>query len=517
MSEHTRTIADRSPAFESDHELRAAPLALAEGLEALKRDAISSSTAYGRFKRVGDGAQRWTWPGTGEMELVESGGQKDITLFQRKIDGARLDNVWKESLLATAATPFTATPTIDGWPASMSNFDQAVDDQGRDLLTFWADAFWLKLVSGIHYILVDKPEELGENAYWTSIPAANVLDAAVKLVNGRIRLIETRIALQTETEESRNAGFGTDPDIWPEPKIEPIIRVYRVSEFVPQRSIKETERTLGEEAAGAVHFREAEKRDFGNEKKWVWIRDWRPLVANSGVFTEIPLYPLYGGRRVGPYRGTPNFLDTASSQMSLWRKVIDYDERERCDSRNVIAFEGAQAGDVTGNRSEVFLPEGATANLLETTGEALAALRASQAELRQSIRIGNHRPILSQPTFRTATEIMAYHLSASSELEMLVLIDLASIKLALDAVALLNGDDPGEGTVDIPHDFTLFPGAMPELFKGYIESGGDLVPPGVIWSELSKHQWISASENPAAITKEVERRLAASRRVATAG
>jgi len=484
MSEHGRNIADRSPEFESDHALRASCLVLAEGLEALKRDA--------------GGASRWTWPAKGEMELLESGGKKLKTAYQTKIDGARLDNVWRESLSATAATPFTAVPTVDGWPASMASFDESVDDQGRDLLTFWADVFWMKLVSGIHYILVDMPTEIGGRAYWISLPAGNILGVKVALVNGRIRLLEVRIALRAETEQSPGNKFGSDPDSWPETVTETVIRIYRVAEFVP-----------GVEPNGPVYFRESAKRDMGSEKKWVWISDWIPLLANGGVFTEIPLYPLYGSRTVGPYRGRPDFLDTASLQMSLWRKIIDYDARERKDSKNIIAISGAQPGDITGDSNTIYLPEGATASLLETTGASLEALRTSHAEIRQSIRIGNHRPILSQPTpSRTATEILAYHLSASSELEMSVIMDLHTLRMALTAVALLNGEDPGKGTVDIPHDYTLFPGAMSEIWKGYIESKGVLVPPRLAWVEASHHQWISASEDPLAIAKEVEGNLA---------
>ena len=126
-------------------------------------------------------------------------------------------------------------------------------------------------------------------------------------------------------------SINTDPEEWAQPKTEQRVRVYRVSDIVEGIM----------EPGQPVHFREAAFRLVGDEAwKWVWVTDdWLPLEAKRGIMTEIPLVPFYGFR-VAPYRGKPPFLATASLQMSLWRKTLDYDTRERRDARNLLVITG---------------------------------------------------------------------------------------------------------------------------------------------------------------------------------
>lgn len=487
------TIYDRSPAFQADHDARHACLTLAGGLEALKRDA-----------RLTEGEQRYAWPQAGEMTYVESAGKRLKTGYETKIDAARLENVWLESLKQTAAVPFGASPTIDGWPRSMARFDKAVDDRGRDLLTYWQEVFLAKLLSGVDYTLIEMPETVGGYAYWARMPASQVADVSVGMdpraeIGGepRVRAVEAILRLSA----SLPMAPRSNPDEWPRAASESRVRVYRVAEML-RGQVDAEDRDID---AGnvPVHFREAARRETGNDIKWMWITPWTPLEARSGVFTEIPLVPFYASD-CGPYRGRPPFADTASQQMALWRKTLDYDAREHRDSTHVPIIKGAKPGDVVFDGRAIYLGKDATAELLETTGAALEQLRKGRDEIKQAIRTGNLRPILSQPTpSRTATEIMVYELAASSLLEMWVLMDLSSLTQAMRMTAQLNGEDGTRGTVDIPHDFSLSPLAMEKIWSGYIESGGLLVPPELVWAEARRHQWISEGEDPGAIAAKV--------------
>ncbi len=100
------TIADRAPLWEADHKTREMPLALVEGITALKRDAVSGLQAAGQAD------QKWAWPGPGEMEYTEIGGRKNETIYESKIKAARLENVWRGTLSAAASVPFDHWSTM---------------------------------------------------------------------------------------------------------------------------------------------------------------------------------------------------------------------------------------------------------------------------------------------------------------------------------------------------------------------------------------------------------------------
>jgi hypothetical protein len=481
-------VSTRSPAFEADEKLRAMPLALAGGLAALKEDAKKT------------GKQLYAWPGPGEL-AIERTNPKSQTIYDTKIDAARLDNVWLESLSAAGSAPFVNEPTLEGWPPSIqpvegeSGFVDAVDDQGRSLHSFWADAFYWKMVAGIHYIVIDLPPDLGFDAYWTSFPASNVLDVATTVQDGRARATEARLFWpRTKTVIPPN----DDPDNWRRPESAQVVRVYRVSELVTGN------------AGGPAYFRDAILKTSGDTVRWEWDSDdWSPIEAKGGnVLSDLPIVPLYG-KRVAPFRGRPPFRDTASLQMALWRKTLDYDARERRDARNLLTITGAKQGQGSFDGNAYWLPDGASAKLHETTGAALEALRESQQALKADIRAGNLRPIISDPQVsKTATEIAVSRLTADSWLEMSVLMDLASLSVALRMTAALNGEDGSGGTIDLPHDFSLNKSeAMDKLWAGYIESKGLLVPPGLAWSEAARNQWISETETPEDIAAEVDARL----------
>lgn len=501
------TIATPAPEFAADQLTRLMPQALDEGLPALVKDAtggqmtvgllgsqvlgVSTSLDLGLLSQGGT----WAWPGPGEMERTEVGGSLGRTIYQAKIEAARLENVWRDSAAASAAVPFVNQPAIEGWPPSVqgsstaTGFDAAVDDQGRDLHAYWAESFYHKMIDGVFYTLADLPAEIGGRAYWVAVRAANVLEVVTVLVNGKLRAVEARIRWRSQPA----MAIRNDPASFPHRLTEEVIRIYRVSELLDSE-----ESDGGGKPGGPVHFRESIEREVNGEMVWVWVQPrWVPLRAAAGVFTEIPLTPHYSNR-VAPFRGRPPFLDTASQQMAHWRKMLDLDERIRRDARNLVAISGASKSEAAWDGRAVWLPNAdAKATLLETTGMAHKGIRDDLEQIRVSIQSGNLRPLRAQAQVtRTATEINTARLAADSLLEMWILLDIASFSNALDHVAKLNGEDGPRGEVILPHDFGLDDKAMDSLLAGYIQSKGDLVPAEVVWPEMRRHQRISEHINP---------------------
>jgi hypothetical protein len=497
-----KSIADYGPGFDEDQALREMPQALAEGLPALKRDARPAYSGDVYAHRAGP--QKWAWPQPGEMEIREKGGQKYDTIYHFKIAAARLENVWLDTLTQTAAVPFRNSPTLKGWPGSIGEeFENSVDDQGRTLYEYWSSMFHQKLVDGIGFTLIDlpAPDEFdtpdGDGAYWTALSANQVLEVITRVEGRKLRPIEARIlwapALRQEPRDN--------PDDWPVTLKGEAVRTYRVSELVPPAEAADPNQAG--EIGGPVHFRESMQVEDGNgEKKWIWAGPWKPLEAKGGqVFTEVPLVPHYANR-VGPFRGRPPFLDSASVQMSLWRRGLDYDERVRRDARNVLAI-AAEGSESHYDGNVYWIPSGATAALLETSGAALEALRDDQEVLRDLVRHSNLRPLLAKPQVsQTATEIVTGTISANSQIEMWLLLDIASFTRALEMTATLNGESAENGVVDMPHDVGLSPEAIAAIWEGYVKNGGK-VPPGLVWRELKRHGWIGERESVEAIVSEV--------------
>ena len=490
-------IGDRTKELQADHERRALPRACMEGLEAFKRDASLEGDV------VGDGKtrNRWAWPRPGDLEY-ESDGSSNVRLYDRKIQGARLVNVWKQTVLAAASVPFVNSPTLKGWPVAImgdpedpkTGFKASVDDQGLSLGAFWASLFLWKLVDGVNYNLVTKPADDPGDAYFVAVGSHQMLEPVMGARNGRQELAEVRLLMPSVKREDPT----DDPEKWPETKMTERVLVYRTAE----RHRDVADRQMAKD--GPPIYRYAKKVRVRGKDVWQWDGDWRPLLVRAGnEVTEIPLYPHYG-LQVAPYRGWPVFEDTASQQAAHWRKMLDYDRRVYKDSVNIITVTGAEPGETkeagpnkaAKAKGDVFYvsnPE-ATVGHIETTGQALKGLREDFESIEQSIRIGNLRPLLSQPSpSRTATEIYAYTVSASSLLEMWIVQDFAPLRRALAMKCRLDGLDPEGGDIELPHDFNLNPEALDRLWKGYLESGGKLVPPEVVWPELRRQQAISES------------------------
>ena len=89
---------------------------------------------------------------------------------------------------------------------------------------------------------------------------------------------------------------------------------------------------------------------------------------------------------------------------------------------------------------------------------------------------------------------------------MSVLMDIKSIEQALRFTAILNGEDPTGGTVDLPHDFSLAGSdSMDKLFEGYLASGGRAVRPELVFDEMRRHQWFAetvSAKDEAAVARE---------------
>lgn len=503
-------INERSPEFQADDERRPLVRACMEGLEAFKRDARIAETTGASSASSGRGL--WAWPRPGDMQLEESGATHPKRLWDRKIQGARIQNVWRETVTALAAVPFTVAPTLEGWPVAIqgeendpkSGFRAAVDDQGRGLGSFWGDLFLWKLVEGVAYNLVTKSEKR-RNAFFVQVMAGSLLDAIMDEADGERGLAEARIYMPA----TKSPATGSDPEKWPEKAVEERVLLYQTS----ARHRKTVDSNWP--ADGPPRYRYAhEVRTESGKEEWIWDGEWQSLEVRAGPnVLEIPLYPHYG-RQVAPYRGWPVFGDTASLQASHWRKMLDYDARVYKDSRSIGVAIGAEPGETStagpnkAHRSRgdiLYLPAGAQWEYVETTGNALAALRDDMAVIEQQIRQGNLRPILAQPTVtRTATEAITHEKAAASQLEQWIVDDFVPMRDALAMKARLDGLDPEGGDVSLPHDVSINPSAIERLWDGFIKTDGKLVPASLIYRELSRAQEIGENVDLEKLIRQVE-------------
>ena len=430
----------------------------------------------------------------------------------------RLNNVWRQTVLAAASVPFVNQPSLVGWPAQVmgdpedpkTGFKAAVDDQNQNIGAYWSDLFLWKLVDGVRYTLVTKPETPGD-AYFVQVAADQMLEPLMGSRDGHQVLAEARIMMPT----SRRVQTGDDPEKWPVSESIPRVLVYRTA----QRQAEVTsDRQMATDGPPVFRYARKIKDPRTGKMTWVWEdQDWQELMVRAGSnVLDIPLYPHYG-RYVAPFRGWPVFEDTASQQAAIWRKTLDYDSRVYKDSRSILLVYGAEPGQAKGQgpnkevqtRGDVmYLPSATNGDYVETTGAALKALRDDMEVIEETIRIGNLRPVLSQPSLnRTATEVFVYQISASSQLEQWVLLDFGPLRDAMAMKCRLDGLDPRGGDIDLPHDFSLNSEITDRLWQGYISSGGVLVPPSVIWPEMRRAQAIGENVDPANVAAEVERRM----------
>lgn len=497
------TYFDTSPQLASDQVRRLPCQALIEGREALLRDAEETDVSGGGVdisisRRQ---SQRWMWPGPGDLEPAKIGGRLDNeTVYDIKLLGSVLDNVWERSLQEVAAEPFVNMPTLDGWPEQMVKRDEdgrivggwvaSLGAGGQNLFDIWRDSFFFKIGLGIYFQLIDLPQEAGGDPYWAAVNPAQITRLVPPLPGGLLREVAIRVPAGGRMEEPV-ADPAKIPDP-PKPHDDEAlwIRVYRISSY------------LGGPDDGPVHFRHVSKSK-GSKIKWVEDK-WQPLEARSGTFKPIPLLPFYGNR-IAPYRGWPEFADATSLQMDLWRSMADYGMRKVNDYRSLLAISGATLEKIQqgsdGRGSLIALgPAEARAVQLETTGAAQEAARADHDSTRARIRWMLMRTIQQQVTAqKTATEINADTRGAGSWLESQVLMDIGSVQTGLEWTAQLGGLNPEGGTVDLAHDFTQLPGAMDDIKELYIES---LCPDDLFWREFHRRGGIAAEEDPEKIAKQ---------------
>ena len=492
MSKHS--YFEMTPSLAADHKRRLPCLALVAGREALIEDALES-TRGAEFARRG--GQRWMWPGPGDLEPAKIGGRRDDrSIYDIKLRGAVLDNVWERSLREVAAQPFTREPTLTDWPSPLVETDESgvisgwvmsLGGQGESLLDIWRETFFQKIALGIYYQLIDLPAESGGAPYWASVNPAQITRIVPPLPGGLLREVAIKVPAP-----GADAGPVQDPDKLPEESMDSWwVRVYRTSAY------------NGGAVDGPVLFRHVAKaEEAGGKDRWVEEK-WVELEARIGTFVPIPLLPFYG-KRIAAYRGAPEFADATSSQMELWRCMADYGMRKVRDYRNLLVVSGASIGEVKQSASLVALPDANARGVqIETTGMAQKAAREDHESLRHRIRWSTMRKIQQtkpQPQ-QTATEIHADVRGAGSWLEAQVLIDIATVQLGMQWTAQLGGLDGSKGTADLHHDFAELPGSWETLERLYVE---DKVPDDLFWREFHRRGGIAAREDPEEIAKEVD-------------
>lgn len=406
MPEEIQTIGRRMtpksthPDYAAGVERRALSLALAEGSTAIRADA--GALGFAALQTATDSSQpltgrRWFWPDSPEELDVDP--TLGASLYERRVRGLRVDNVYAESIRSTAAMPFSAEVMFAGWPAvaerRLRGEEGGVDGRGSGITDFYRVAFETKLFAGLHYLRIGKS---GDWPIWYQLDADSLRDWEWTYLDGRFRLLGAVV----DTGSSR-LTYNTLADMsvaWEE----------------------------------YIH----EGKD-GN--RWV-LKD-----SGRSAASQVPIIPFYCEWKT-PFWSPPRFEDAADTQAEAIRARSRADNTRRkasCSDTMVIAgwkWRQKRPGDASGEpHGAPRIPRAGSALVFEDdVRTAWQAIDASNLEyIRDDIKadLESVRRQCLDPLRQTvegdvkATEINFHGRRSQSYIEALVRSDMATLRTAL--------------------------------------------------------------------------------------
>ena len=443
-------VATPRPEWEEDETERALPLALKEGIRALKRDAgifehgqiVTSHTdvtAASSGTRA-PGLRRWLWPNPGEEDLVEQAGTLGETRFQKRMRRLRMNNVFKMSLAGAASMPWRNPVQATGWGPTEDIFGD-VTGQGQTLTDFGRTASIAKFFAGIHFGLVELDEDVSAavRPYWVHVPASAWRHWTWTVEGGRVRLLEAKI-------EMAPADFDVpeDPNSFdPAEEAPRAIQVYRAGN--PRADAGSLERKYR-----VMRYERAD----GGEWAEAW-EDWR--TPGRGVLSDIPAVPFYSSWEE-PFRSPPMFVDPAFSELELVRKRSELDDLERKAKEPFLLVTGAaptKTDSGSTDMGDVFYLHSPDADgkMIQLDASNIQLLSEEIDKGEAAVRLACLDPMMGQPTGRTtATEIGFREMRVSSWLEASARSDIGSLNQMAIYTALLVGAETAarEGTLTLP-------------------------------------------------------------------
>lgn len=222
---------------------------------------------------------------------------EDSDDYKVRLKLAKFTNVYNDVVENLASKPFEKEVEIkDPTPPELIEFAEDVDGGGNSLTVFAADYFFNAINNAVDWLFVDYPsiadpaeegsrprtiadeKAAGLRPYWSRVTAANVLEAKLERIAGK--LVLTLIRILEIGEDARRV------------------------------------RKMWSDSAG-VHF------EVWKENKNAKTDDQKWIVESSGQITLpiIPMVPLVTGRRDGTrYFFKPPMRDAADLQLDLYQQ-----------------------------------------------------------------------------------------------------------------------------------------------------------------------------------------------------
>lgn len=433
-----------SPAYEEDSEERRDCRLLADGVKRLRKEALGN---------------RGMWPRAGELkdaylpdERSRSAGAGLYagTRYELRVQESTIRNVWYDAVKEGSLAPFRHAIQLDGWGPEIEEWVKAIGS-GKTLSAYMRTPAVEQAVDGIHLTLVELPEireedgaprvrtlgddrRAGIRPYWIPIRADH-FDPIEVTAQGDLLVCAVYLS----------KSLGLEPGIpgLVKKKRRSVWRVYELRAdgvWYYEHILKEPD-----------PYAEIDEKQPG---QWLPVR---PL--GSGALDRIPIVPAYGDWSMSAYRARPPYRDVADTQMGCWRKRSYKDDLGRRTARSRVFQSGVEV-DVAGNPLKQFdgdlmwaEKEGADAKVVETSGQALEALRADLLDDEEYIHEACRSVRARRSTGEiTATEIGLVGLMTSSYQESVVVGNTHSIRTLLELTEVMGGVPPSGGTVEWRHD-----------------------------------------------------------------
>lgn len=434
-----------SPGYLEDFEKRRTPRALAGGVQRLRQLALEG---WGMWPRAGEDRS--------EREASNSRRRSSRgDLFEQRVKMSTLRNVWFDAVKDGAWSPFRHAIQLEGWSPELQDGVPATGESPAR--PPWTDSIsagmtidqYMKIptleqaVDGIHFTLVDLPivkgpggepkprsrlddDVQGIRPFWVPVPADH-FDPLIYDFSRNL-LILCGVFLKKEHEGEA---------VW---------RLYRLVEEEEVRRVETRDLILEEPRLDAP---------IVSMGPWLEI-----LPLGAGQLSAIPIVPYYGNWDAPPFRAGPPFRDAADVNIGTWRKRSDKDDLARRTARPRTFQSGVDVDKDDNPRHQMrwdylySTKEGADAKMLETTGAALAALRADVIDdeeyIRQSVHAIQASKITGGP--RSATEVNLEGIEAASYRESVIVGNTESIAQTLRFTEELGGISLSGGTVSWRHD-----------------------------------------------------------------
>lgn len=246
--------------------------------------------------------------------------EEDEPDYRYRLQCTKMTNVYRDAVEGLAAKPFEKEVELSkDIPQPVIDFIEDVDGSGNNLTVYSSQVFFSGINSAIHWIFVDHPplnpairsvadvKAAGVRPYWSHVIARNVLEASVKVTNGKEMLNYIRIF---------------------EPGSPDHIRIFMRDEVTEIVTWQVWIKTLAwHDMPGGLPGR----TQF--------------IIENQGVLTikRIPLVPFITGRRDGrTFKLLPALRDAADLQVNIYQNESGLEFVKRLAAYPMLAGNGVK-------------------------------------------------------------------------------------------------------------------------------------------------------------------------------